>query len=127
MMITLVLHLRDVLPVDDTLCLCEQGCVQCDHIRGGEQRIKVDILTGLTFQGRITVGVIGKDLHSQCLGDPSGGLADPAVPDDTHVLAGKLNQGVVPETPLTAALPAAPDGQPYHGDPRGGRSQAAGR
>mgnify|MGYP001516425035 CR=1 FL=1 len=38
-----VFHLGDVLPADDLLVLRRQIAVQGDHVRGGEQRVQIDV------------------------------------------------------------------------------------
>ena len=101
-----VLHLGDGVLIDDALGGGEQGAVQGDDIGGGQQGIQVHIFRDGPA-GVVGVAVVGQDLHAHGLGDGAGLLADAAKADDAHSLPRQLNEGIVPEAPVGAALPLA--------------------
>ena len=77
-----------------------------DDVRPREERIAVDVLRdraarlGLTAAG-------GQHSHAEGFGDASRGLADAAEAHDPHGLARKLDERIVPETPVGIGFPAS--------------------
>ena len=87
-------------------CLRRQIAVQGDHVRGGEQRVQLDVFA----DGAAGVGgedVIGQHAHAERLCDAAGRLANAAEADDADRLMLELNERVIPEAPVGAAGPAA--------------------
>lgn len=99
-----ILHLRNILFINHTLCLREKRAVKEDHIRLCKQLIKRNILrklgTSLTL-----INIISKNLHIQSIKQLSSSLTDPSKTNDTGSLSVKLDHRIIPVAPVIIILP----------------------
>ena len=102
-----VLHLGNVLLVDDAGVEGEQGHLQTQHVGLGEQLVQRHVFHAQSLGGLALPGIIGDDPHAQSFGDLGGVDADVAAAQQAVGLASQLDEGIVPVAPVGAVLPLA--------------------
>ena len=101
-----VFHSGDIFLVDDSLRGGEERAVQGNDIRSDKKIVKTDI-AGDQLAFFVLDFVKRDNIHAKRFGDSSRGLPDAAKTDDAHGFAGKLDERVIPETPVDIIFPSA--------------------
>ncbi len=102
-----VLHLGDVLLVDDAGVEVHQGHLEGQHVGAGKQAVQIHEFHSQILSGLRLGAVVGDDVHPQSLGGLGGVDADAAAAQQTEGLARQLDERVVPVAPVRAVLPFA--------------------
>ena len=99
-----VAHFGNAAAADDAGVFRAQAAMEGDHVGARQKLVKADVFGELPSLLR-GMRAARQNVHAQCPGNASGGLADASEAEDAHGLARQLCERVVPEAEIGVFRP----------------------